>query len=77
LPRAEARSLGYQVHIVCTREVRMHRVGVCRAAGRQLVLTAGHDGRLLADMAADCASTHHPCSLRLAGPAGGTCAGRR
>jgi hypothetical protein len=73
LPRAEVRSLGYLMNIVYTRDVRMHRVDICRATGRQLVLTAGHHGRLIADMVADWASTHHhPCALRLTGPAGGT-----
>ena len=30
-----------------------------RATGRESVLTAGHDGRLIADMVADWAATHH------------------
>ncbi len=59
--------------IVYTRDVWMHRIDICRATGRQPVLTAGHDGRLLADMIADWAATHHNLfSLRLTGPAGGT-----
>ena len=64
------RPLGYLMDIVYTRDVWMHRIDICRATGRQPVLTAGHDGRLIADMVADWASTHHdPFSLRLTGPA--------
>ena len=67
------RSLGYLMDIVYTRDVWMHRVDICRATGRQPVLTAEHDGRLIADMVADWASTHrHLFSLHLTGPAGGT-----
>ncbi len=67
------RPLGYLMDIVYTRDVWMHRIDICRATGRQPVLTAGHDGRLIADMVADWAVTHHdPFSLRLTGPAGGT-----
>jgi uncharacterized protein (TIGR03083 family) len=67
------RSLGYLMDIVYTRDVWMHRVDICRATGRQPVLTAEHDGRLLADMVADWASTHHHSfSLHLTGPAGGS-----
>jgi uncharacterized protein (TIGR03083 family) len=67
------RSLGYLMDIVYTRDVWMHRVDICRATGRQPVLTAGHDGRLVEDMVADWANTHrYPFSMRLTGPAGGT-----
>jgi hypothetical protein len=59
--------------IVCTRDVWMHRIDIARATGRQPILTAGHDDRLIADMVADWASTnHHAFSLHLSGPAGGT-----
>ena len=67
------RPLAYLMDIVYTRDAWMHRIDICRATGRQPVRTAGHDGRLIADMVADWASTHHdPFSLRLTGPAGGT-----
>jgi uncharacterized protein (TIGR03083 family) len=67
------RPLAYLMDIVYTRDAWMHRIDICRATGRQPVLTTGHDGRLIADMVADWASTHHdPFSLRLTGPAGGT-----
>lgn len=67
------RSLAYLMDIVYTRDVWMHRIDICRATGRQPALTPAHDGRLIADMVADWASTHHhPFSLHLTGPAGGT-----
>jgi uncharacterized protein (TIGR03083 family) len=67
------RPLAYLMDIVYTRDVWMHRIDICRATGREPVLTAGHDGRLVADMVADWASTHDdPFSLGLSGPAGGT-----
>jgi uncharacterized protein (TIGR03083 family) len=67
------RTLGYLMDIVYTRDVWMHRIDICRATGRQPVLTAGHDGRLIADMVADWAATnHHRFALHLTGPAGGS-----
>ena len=63
------RPLGYLMDIVYTRDVWMHRVDICRATGRQPVLTAEHDGRLIADMVADWAHTNrHMFSLHLTGP---------
>ena len=51
----------------------MHRVDIARATGADLVLTPEHDGRLVADMVSDWASTHvDPFVLELTGPAGGT-----
>ncbi len=50
----------------------MHRLDTCRAAGRDMVLTAEHDGRLIADVVAEWARRHgQPFTLVLAGPAGG------
>jgi hypothetical protein len=40
---------------------------------RRPVLTAAHDGRIIADMVADWAAAHHhPFALHLTGPAGGS-----
>jgi hypothetical protein len=65
--------MAYLVDRVVTRDVWMHRVDIARAAGAELVLTAEHDGRLVADMVADGAGTHaDPFVLELGGPAGGT-----
>jgi uncharacterized protein (TIGR03083 family) len=67
------RPLGYLMDIVYTRDVWMHRIDICRATGRQPDLTAAHDGRIIADMVADWASTHHQAfSLHLTGAAGGS-----
>jgi len=51
----------------------MHRVDVARATGLPLELSAGHDGVLVGDVAAEWAQRHgRPCELTLTGPAGGT-----
>jgi uncharacterized protein (TIGR03083 family) len=72
-PVVGRRSVGYLVDLVITRDVWMHRVDITRAAGATLTLTAEHDGRLVADMVSDWASTHvDPFVLELTGPAGGT-----
>ena len=63
----------YLVDVVYTRDVWMHRIDVCRAVGLEPVLTAEHDGRLIADMVADWKQVHgHSFALHLEGPAGGT-----
>ena len=72
-PVVGRRSVGYLVDLVITRDVWMHRVDITRATGADLVLTHEHDGRLVADMVSDWASTHvDPFVLELTGPAGGT-----
>jgi uncharacterized protein (TIGR03083 family) len=71
-PAVGRRSVGYLVDLVITRDVWMHRVDISRATGADLVLTSEHDGRLVADMVSDWASTHvDPFVLELTGPAGG------
>jgi uncharacterized protein (TIGR03083 family) len=63
---------GYLVDVVHTRDPWMHRVDIARATGTDLVLTRGHDGRLVADVVADWARRHgRPFALILGGPAGG------
>lgn len=55
------------------RDTWMHRIDLCRATGRPLVLTGDHDGRLVADVVAEWARTHGaPFALELTGPAGGS-----
>ncbi len=64
--------IGFLTDVVLTRDVWMHRVDVCRATGREPLLTAGHDGVLVADVVAEWAQRHgRPYRLRLTGPAGG------
>jgi hypothetical protein len=65
--------LGYLFDIGFTRDVWLHRVDIARATGRPLVLTAEHDGRIVADIVAEWARLHgDPFSLDLQGAAGGS-----
>jgi uncharacterized protein (TIGR03083 family) len=66
-------SLGHLMDVIYTRDTWMHRVDICRATGRTMVLTPDHDGRIVADVVAEWAALHgQPVELVLAGPAGGT-----
>lgn len=72
-PVAEKWSLGYLVDTIYLRDLWMHRVDAARATGRQLVLTADHDGRVVADVAAEWARRHgQAVAITLTGAAGGT-----
>lgn len=63
--------MGYLLDTILTRDPWMHRVDIARAAGREIELTPGHDGRLIADVVAEWARRHgKPFSLTLTGPAG-------
>jgi len=71
-PVVEKWTLGYLIDIIYLRDIWMHRVDTARATGADLVLTADHDGRLVADVVAEWARRHgHPFTLELTGPAGG------
>jgi uncharacterized protein (TIGR03083 family) len=71
-PFTERWKFGYLVDTIFTRDTWMHRLDLCRATNREMVLTADHDGRLVADVVAEWAHRHEqPCSLLLSGPAGG------
>jgi hypothetical protein len=51
----------------------MHRADAARALSRTPELSAGHDGRIVADVVAEWARRHgKPFMLDLTGPAGGT-----
>ena len=51
----------------------MHRIDTAEATGRPLVLTAEHDGVLVADVVTEWAGRHGaPFTLQLTGPAGGS-----
>jgi uncharacterized protein (TIGR03083 family) len=66
-------TVGYLMDMVYTRDVWMHRVDITRATGRELDLTAEHDGRIVADMVAEWASYFDGLfTLELDGVAGGT-----
>jgi uncharacterized protein (TIGR03083 family) len=63
---------GYLVDIIFTRDTWMHRLDISRAAEYAMDLTAGHDGRLVADVVTDWALRHaKPFALTLTGVAGG------
>jgi uncharacterized protein (TIGR03083 family) len=65
-------TLGFLVDTVLTRDTWMHRIDIARATGRDLVLTSGHDGVIVADVVAEWAERHGAdCTLTLTGPAGG------
>jgi hypothetical protein len=69
--------LGYLFDVIFTRDTWMHRVDITRATDRPMILTAEHDGRLVADVVAEWARRHgRPFTLELHGPAGGTFAQR-
>ena len=71
-PWTGKRSLGWLNDVVYTRDTWMHRIDLSHATGRELVLTADHDGRIVADVVADWARLHErPLDLVLTGPAGG------
>lgn len=64
--------VGYLLEVILTRDVWMHRIDLSRATGSDLVLSADHDGRMVADVVAEWARRHgQPFSLVLTGPAGG------
>jgi uncharacterized protein (TIGR03083 family) len=65
--------LRYLLDVGFTRDVWAHRIDVCVATGRDMELSADHDGRLVADIVAEWAALHgEPFELTLQGPAGGT-----
>jgi hypothetical protein len=68
----ETWSLGYLTDVILTRDPWMHRLDLARATGQDLVLTADHDGLIVADVVAEWARRHgQPYRLKLTGPAGG------
>lgn len=72
-PVHETWRLGYLIDTIYLRDLWMHRIDAARASGGQLQLTAGHDGRIVADVVAEWARRHgKPFSLELTGPAGGS-----
>ncbi len=73
-PPIEGRcNIGYLIATIMNRDAWMHRVDLTRATDTELVLTADHDARVVADVVADWARTHRqPFTLTLDGPAGGT-----
>ena len=65
-------SLKYLLDVGFTRDVWAHRIDICAATGREMTLTADHDGRLVADIVGEWADIHgHAFELVLEGVAGG------
>lgn len=72
-PVHESWKLGYLIDTIYLRDLWMHRVDACHALGQPLELSAGHDGRIIADVVAEWARRHgRPFVLDLNGAAGGT-----
>jgi uncharacterized protein (TIGR03083 family) len=70
--RTETWRMSYLLDVILTRDPWMHRLDIARATGCEHVLTADHDGRLVADVVAEWARRHRqPFRLTLTGPAGG------
>ena len=65
-------SLKYLLDVGFPRDVWAHRIDICAATGRDMHLTADHDGRLVADIVGEWADIHgHAFELVLEGAAGG------
>ncbi len=76
-PVYETWELGYLIDTIYLRDLWMHRVDVAHAVDRPLDLSAGHDGRIVADIVVEWAPRHgRPFVLELTGSAGGTYAPR-
>ena len=61
--------LKYLLDVGFTRDVWAHRIDIAAATGRDMELTADHDGRLVADIVAEWAEIHgEPFELVLDGP---------
>ena len=66
-------TVGYLLDTILTRDAWMHRVDIARAIDRDVILTAAHDGRIVADAVAEWARRHgQSFTLELTGAGGGT-----
>lgn len=72
-PFGEVWTRGYLLDVVHTRDPWMHRIDIARATGTDPILTAEHDGRIVADVVADWARRHgQPFTLALGHPVNAT-----
>jgi uncharacterized protein (TIGR03083 family) len=70
--REETWAIGFLSDVILTRDPWMHRMDIADATGTEPVLTADHDGAIVADVVAEWASRHEAAyDLELTGPAGG------
>ena len=68
----EAWTIGFGNDVILTRDPWMHRVDLARATGREMTLTADHDGVIVDDVVSEWADRHGQAyQLRLTGAAGG------
>jgi uncharacterized protein (TIGR03083 family) len=71
--RSERWSLGFLIDVILTRDPWMHRMDLAAATGREPLLTAEHDGAIVADVVAEWSARHDAAyELELTGPAGGS-----
>ena len=71
--RSEDWTVGYLLDVILTRDPWMHRVDITRVTGAEHVVTAEHDGLIVANVVTEWAGRHgQPFTLRLSGPAGGS-----
>ena len=71
--RDEHWTIGFMTDVILTRDPWMHRMDIAKALNTEPVLTADHDGVIVADVVAEWADRHgRPYSLSLTGPAGGS-----
>lgn len=64
--------MSFLLDTILTRDPWMHRIDIARATGRELELTAAHDGRIVADVVGELSRRYgRPFTLTLTGPAGG------
>jgi uncharacterized protein (TIGR03083 family) len=71
-PVHETWKLGYLIDTIYLRDLWMHRVDSAHALHQPMELTAGHDGRIVANVVAEWAGRHgQPFLLELSGPSGG------
>jgi hypothetical protein len=69
----ETWSIGFLIDVILTRDPWMHRLDLARAIGQTAVLTADHDGVIVADIVAEWARRHgQSYRLELTGPSGGS-----
>jgi uncharacterized protein (TIGR03083 family) len=65
-------TIGFLLDVVLTRDPWMHRIDLAQATGKELELTAEHDGVIVDDVVREWAVRHgRPYRLELTGPAGG------
>jgi uncharacterized protein (TIGR03083 family) len=62
-------TFGYLVEVILTRDPWLHRTDIAASTGRELTLTADHDGVLVDDVVQEWAQRHGmACTLTLTGP---------